>query len=171
MHKLERDIRYNMNIEIKAVDYNDAEHAKDLVMLLNAYALDPMGGGEPLSSYVQENLAAVMAKQQNVFSYICYVGGVPAGLINCVTGFSTFSCKPLVNIHDVVVLKDFRGQGLSELLFARVEEKAKALGCCKVTLEVLEGNDVAQRAYQKFGYSGYELDPTMGKAIFWQKKL
>jgi len=45
------------------------------------------------------------------------------------------------------------------------------MGCCKLTLEVLEGNTVARAAYQACGYSGYELNPEIGKALFWQKKL
>ena len=51
------------------------------------------------------------------------------------------------------------------------EELARELGCCKLTLEVLEGNAKAQAAYKSLGYAGYELDPAMGKALFWQKKL
>jgi hypothetical protein len=30
---------------------------------------------------------------------------------------------------------------------------------------------VAQTAYKASGFAGYELDPKMGKAMFWQKKL
>ena len=160
-----------MAIEIVLVDHNNAAHQKDFILLLEAYALDPMGGGEPLADEVKANLSKVLINQTNVFSYICYVDNNPAGLINCVEGFSTFNCKPLVNIHDVVVLKAYRKQGIAEKLFQKVEAKASAMGCCKVTLEVLEGNHAAQKAYQKFGYQGYELDPKMGQAIFWQKKL
>jgi hypothetical protein len=40
-----------------------------------------------------------------------------------------------------------------------------------MTLEVLEGNVAAQAAYQSCGFAGYELDPCMGKALFWKKKL
>ncbi len=47
----------------------------------------------------------------------------------------------------------------------------KTRDCCKLTLEVLEGNHIAQAAYTKFGFSGYELDPEMGRALFWEKKL
>ncbi|WP_267313813.1 hypothetical protein [Limnobaculum xujianqingii] len=32
-------------------------------------------------------------------------------------------------------------------------------------------NEIAKGSYRKFGFSGYELDPQMGKAVFWQKKL
>jgi ribosomal protein S18 acetylase RimI-like enzyme len=56
-------------------------------------------------------------------------------------------------------------------MFSEVEKLAQEKGCCKLTLEVLEGNEIAKNAYTKFGYSGYELEPEMGKAIFWQKKL
>lgn len=65
----------------------------------------------------------------------------------------------------------FRGLGVSQLMLAKVEEQAKKRGCCKITLEVLEGNEIARNSYMKFGFDGYELDPEMGKALFWQKTL
>jgi len=34
------------------------------------------------------------------------------------------------------VWKEFRGQGLSQMMLAKVEEIAKAKGCCKITFEV-----------------------------------
>lgn len=160
-----------MALEVFQLDYQNQQHADDLLFLLNAYALDPMGGNEALSDYVKQNLIAKLRKQNNVFSVICYVDGKPAGLVNCVTGFSTFAAKPLVNIHDVVVLSEFRGKQLSQIMLEKVEKIAIEMGCCKLTLEVLEGNKIAQNAYVKLGFSGYELDPEMGQAIFWQKKL
>jgi ribosomal protein S18 acetylase RimI-like enzyme len=60
---------------------------------------------------------------------------------------------------------------LSQLMLSKVEEIAKAKGCCKITLEVLEGNEIAKNAYRKFGFSSYELDPAMGRALFWQKNI
>ncbi len=45
------------------------------------------------------------------------------------------------------------------------------IGCCKITLEVFEGNSIAQNSYQKFGFEGFELNPKMGKALFWQKNI
>ena len=160
-----------MNITLVQADYNNEQHGKDLVLLLNDYALDPMGGGEALSDYVQQNLVATLAQRNDVFTVLCYVDNKPAGIINCVEGFSTFSCKPLVNIHDCGVVSKYRGLGLSMKMFAKVEKIALARGCCKLTLEVLEGNTVAQNAYKKLGFAAYELDPEMGKALFWQKKL
>ncbi|MCW8834587.1 MAG: GNAT family N-acetyltransferase [Colwellia sp.] len=160
-----------MTIKLVIADYNNLQHARDLLMLLNAYALDPMGGGEALSEHVQKNLVATLAKRNDVFTILCYVDDQPAGIINCVEGFSTFNCKPLINIHDCGVLAKYRGMGISLKMIAKVEALAIERGCCKLTLEVLQGNTIAQNAYKKFGFAGYELDPETGNALFWEKKL
>lgn len=159
------------NIEILVADYHNPNHAKAISYLLNCYAEDPMGGGNSLSDEVKATLAARLAEQGNAFSVLCFVNGQATGLINCFFGFSTFKCKPLVYIHDVVVTGNHRGLGLSQKMLDEVERVAKQKGCCKLTLEVLEGNKVAKNAYVKFGFSGYELDPEMGKALFWEKTL
>ena len=160
-----------MEIKVTKVNYNDNKQASELVYLLNAYASDPMGGGKPLEKYVTENLVNELSKLLHAFSVISYVNNQPAGLINCFEAFSTFSCKPLVNIHDVMVLKEFRGNDLSQKMLERVEEIALAKGCCKLTLEVLSENKVARSSYEKYGFSGYELDPKKGSAQFWQKLI
>ncbi|WP_158967260.1 GNAT family N-acetyltransferase [Paraglaciecola sp. L3A3] len=160
-----------MKIDVILADYNNPKHGLELIQLLNAYAQDPMGGGTPLSSHVQQNLIAEFAKQTHVFSLICYVNGQPAGLVNCVEGFSTFACKPLVNIHDLAVLAKFRGLGISQKMLQAVEQIAIQKDCCKITLEVLEGNELAKKAYLKHGFAGYQLDPAKGRAMFWQKVL
>lgn len=160
-----------MNIEVLTADYDNTKHAADLVYLLNSYAMDPMGGEAALPQAVQQSLVPELAKIPNAFSVLCYVDDKPAGLVNCFTGFSTFKCKPLVNIHDVTVFKDFRGLGLSQRMLEKVEQIARERGCCKLTLEVLEGNEIARNAYLKLGFDSYELDPAMGRALFWQKLI
>lgn len=160
-----------MNIEIKIADYLDKKQASDIGYLLDAYAQDQMGGSEALAESVTSNLANELSKLPHAFSIICYIDDKPAGLVNCFEAFSTFKCQPLINIHDVIVIKAFRGLGVSQRMLSKVEEVARSKGCCKITLEVLEGNDVAKNAYLKFGFSGYELDPVMGNALFWQKNL
>ena len=160
-----------MNIEVIKADYLSEQHQHEIPMLLNLYASDPMGGGEPLSAEVINTLVNELAKLPHAFSVISYVNGKPAGLVNCFEVFSTFSCKPIINIHDVVVISDFRGHGICQKMFDKVEEIARSKGCCKMTLEVLSKNEVAKSAYQKFGFSGYELDPEAGKALFWEKPI
>lgn len=160
-----------MNVEIRLADYHVAKDGEDLVNLLNGYALDPMGGAEALNEYSRTNLVSALSKIPHAFTVLAYVDDKPAGLVNCFEGFSTFACKPVINIHDVTVSENFRGLGLSQKMLDKVEEVAKSRGACKLTLEVLEGNTVARNSYLKYGFKGYELDPEMGKAEFWEKKL
>jgi ribosomal protein S18 acetylase RimI-like enzyme len=160
-----------MSIEITKADYFNNQHAKEIPILLDRYASDPMGGEKPLSKNVKNNLVKELSKLPYAFSVIAYVDGHPAGLINCFEAFSTFSCKPLINIHDVIVVNEYRGHGVSKKMLDKVEEIAKSKGCCKITLEVLGNNEIAKAAYSKFGFSGYELEPKAGAALFWQKQL
>lgn len=160
-----------MTEEILCADLTNPRHAAAIVHLLNEYARDIMGGGEDLSDYTKANLIRELQQRPGVHIVLAFIDGKPAGLANCFEGFSTFACKPLLNIHDITVTPAFRGRGLSKKIMYKVEEVARQLGCCKVTLEVLEGNKVAQSLYATCGYAGYSLDPQMGSALFWQKKL
>ena len=164
-------MRSNLNIDVVKADYTSQQHEKEIPMLLDGYASDPLGGAQPLSQNVKNNLVKALSKVPHAFSIIAYVDGQPAGLVNCFEAFSTFSCKPLINIHDVFVLNEYRGNGISQKILAKVEEIAKSKGCCKVTLEVLSKNEAAKSAYSKFGFSSFELDPKAGSALFWQKQL
>jgi len=152
-------------------DLNNSEHADHFMQVLEDYAKDPMGGGEKLSAYVKEHLISKLLERQNNFVVLCYNNNEIAGIANCFYGFSSFKAKQLINIHDFAILPAHRGKGLSKHLLDKVEEIARASDCCKITLEVLENNIKAKRVYQSFGFEGYELNPEMGKAVFWQKEL
>ncbi len=160
-----------MALTVIQADYLNVRHAQDIGELLDRYARDPMGGGKPLAAGIPAKLAAELAQVPNAFSILCYLDDKPVALANCFQGFSTFHCKPLINIHDLMVDAELRGLGISQLLLSKVEEVAIGRGCCKITLEVLERNIVAQQAYKKSGFGGYELDPAMGRAVFWQKVI
>lgn len=158
-------------IDVQQADLTLPSHAQAVVDLLDAYARDPMGGGQPLQECVRSGLIGELQKRSDVLILLAFVDSTPVGLMNCFEGFSTFKCKPLLNIHDVVVLKRYRGQGIAQKLFAAVEKIALQRGYCKLTLEVLEGNKVAQSVYRQVGFSGYELDSATGRALFWEKVL
>ncbi len=160
-----------MTIEVVLADYRDSAQAAALVELLDGYARDPAGGGTPLSAQVRAELPAALAARPQAFSVLAYDDGQPVGLINCVEGFSTFACRPLVNVHDVVVAPSHRGQRLAQRMLERVEQEARARGACKLTLEVLSGNVSARKAYEREGFADYQLDPAFGSAMFMQKKL
>lgn len=158
-------------IDIIVADYENPTHRKAIISLLDAYARDPMGGGIPLRDEVKQALIPALASQPGALSILAFDGSLPVGLINCFQTLSTFQARPLLNIHDVTVEKHYRGQGISADMLDKVEEVARQRGCCKLTLEVLEGNRIARNAYSKVGFHSYTLDPGMGQALFWEKKL
>lgn len=163
-------------LEFTLADWSSRIDCNAVVSQLQAYALHPMGGAEPLSQYAAQNLPAAMAATPGAFSVLGWLvregsERKPAALANCFTSLSTFACKPLINIHDLYVDDAARGRGAGQALLDFVEQQAIVRGCCKVTLEVLTGNKQAIRAYERFGFVPYELDETTGHALFMHKKL
>ena len=71
----------------------------------------------------------------------------------CFRGFSTFSAAPLINIHDIIVSKTFRGNGIGKRLLREIEDCAVTTGCYKVTLEVRQDNRIAQSMYKRIGFT------------------
>lgn len=159
------------SLNVCRADYSNPVHAHAVVHLLDAYAQDPAGGAKPLSDFAKNNLIGALAARPQAFSVLAFSGDQPVGLINCIEGFSTFACKPLVNIHDVAVLPGYRGQRIGEKMLALVDEISRERGACKLTLEVLQGNHGAIKLYERVGFAGYQLDPAMGQAQFFQKWL
>lgn len=158
-------------IEVVRARYDNPAHAAALLELLDAYARDPAGGGKALGDFARENLIAELAARPFMFSVLAFDGDMPVGLVNAIEGFSTFACRPLVNVHDVVVTASHRGRGIAAQLFAEVETIARERGACKLTLEVLDGNASARTLYQRLGFAAYQLDLAMGHAQFLQKWL
>lgn len=158
-------------IFIVRANYADPSHGAALVRVLNAYASEPEGGSHPLSTEVMECLPAALAARPQAYSILAFDGDQAVGLVNCIEGFSTFACRPLVNVHDVAVLGSHRGRGLATQMLAMAERIALERGAVKLTLEVLSGNAPAMDLYKRLGFQGYQLDPAMGTAQFMQKIL
>lgn len=158
------------SLKVRIADYTSAD-AKSIRLLLNAYAEDPMGDGESLPIEVQENIVPELSKVPGAFSVLAMFEDTTVGLCNCFTGFSTFKCKPLINIHDCYVHPDYRGLGVVDAMLSEVERISLDRGACKITLEVLSKNMRAQRAYRRNGFDSYQLDPRAGHALFWQKVI
>ncbi len=157
--------------EIRRADYANQTDAAAIVTLLDAYAIDLAGGGHALSEFTRSHLVAALAARPQAFSVLAFDQGQAMGLVNCFEGFSTFACRPLVNVHDVAVLPAYRGRGVGAQMLALVEVIARERGACKLTLEVLQGNHGASRLYERLGFADYQLDPAMGHARFMQKPL
>jgi ribosomal protein S18 acetylase RimI-like enzyme len=161
----------NQKIEVRRVNYRDEEHGQALLLLLDMYAQDPMGGGSPLTEDVKSRLCSDLVDFPGAYSAIAWLNERPVGLINAFVGYSTFKGRPLMNVHDIAVMPEVRGQGVGQALLAALEQHARSLDCCKLTLEVLSGNTRGLRSYEQFGFEHYALDPQMGHAMFMQKWL
>ena len=123
-----------VSMSVVRADYANPTHAAALVMLLDAYASDPAGGGEPLSDFAKTHLVQALASRPQAYSVLAFDGEQPVGLVNCIEGFSTFACKPLVNVHDVAVLSSHRGRGVAAQMLALAQRIAQERGAVKMTL-------------------------------------
>ena len=72
---------------------------------------------------------------------------------------------------DLIKRGIYTGVGLGLMAKDKVEEVARERDACKLTLEVLEGNKVAQGSYLKFGFSGYVTGPAGSRPAGTQSRL
>lgn len=155
------------NFTILPADLTNPRHQKAVIDLLDHYAREPLGGGGPLAQDVRERLIPGLRSHPSALVLLAWQNDIPAGIALCFEGFSTFNAKRLINIHDLAVHADFRGQGIGRALLRAVEALARHRGCCKITLEVRHDNVIAQTLYRAEGYT----EPGNEKHLFWAKKL
>ena len=157
-------------ISILDADLNDPSHQEAIRLLLNSYASDPMGRGRPLSNEVQRDLIDGLKTHPTTLVLLAFEDDRPVGIAVSFRGFSTFAARPLLNIHDLAVLSEFRGSGIGRKLLEETHRRATQLGCCKVTLEVREDNHRAQQLYRTLGYGRRNGD---GEAamLFWETEI
>ena len=160
-----------MTVRIAAVDLKNGPISRTWLALLDLYAQDPMGGGEGLSAHAQTHLVRELRVFPGFHGALAWDGEDAIGLINCFEGFSTFAARPLLNIHDIVVRRERRRAGIGQALLAWAAQRARQLGCCKLTLEVLSQNERALASYEMAGFKPYVLDPAAGHALLMQKIL
>ena len=159
------------SVEIVEADLNRTEHQDVVVELINAYAMDPMGNGKPLSEDVRSALIPGLQRHPTTEIFIACQNDQAIGIAVCFRGFSTFAARPLINVHDLAVLPQHRGKGIGQKLLEAVERKARSLGCCKLTLEVQENNRRARKVYQTAGYDQARYQPAAGGSLFMSKPL
>lgn len=156
---------------IKKIDYTHANDAADFIELLDLYSQDQMGAGKPLPLDIKHCLADRLAQRSDAITLLAYINGEAVGILNAFESFSTFAAKPLINIHDMFVKEQHRGQGIAQQLINSLKQIAIDTNCCKLTLEVLSNNEKAKRSYRNLGFEAYSLVEEVGTAEFWQLKL
>ena len=144
-----------MDFTIRQADLTNPEDCAGVVDVLNSYASDQIGGGQPLTREVRERLPVGLREHPTTLAFLAFVEGRPVGVAVCFLGFSTFQARPLLNIHDLAVVPDRRGQGIGRALLEAVEAEAIQRGCCKITLEVQDANRRARGLYERYGFADF----------------
>lgn len=152
-------------------DLNRAEHQTATLQLLDAYARDEMGNGQALTESVKRDVIPGLREHPTTIVFLAYRGALPVGLAICFRGFSTFAARPLVNIHDFYVAPAHRGEGIAHRLLETIEQHARELGCCRLTLEVQEHNHRAKRIYAAAGFNQMMYVSDAGGSLFLSKPL
>jgi ribosomal protein S18 acetylase RimI-like enzyme len=147
-------------------DCSDPSHRQAVAALIDAYIKDEMGGGAPLSEADRVRLVDGLGRHPAAIVLLAEAEGAYAGLVVAFENFSTFTARPMVNIHDVFVLPGFRGRGIGRLLLNGIIAGAERRGASRMTLEVRRDNVVAQELYRSLGFG--ETSPGM---YYWRKYL
>jgi ribosomal protein S18 acetylase RimI-like enzyme len=161
-----------MNFNIIDADLADQALVGDIIDVLDSYAREPVGGSQPIGDDVRQRLITDL---QHVDSALVLAAvdsdDRVVGIAVCFRGYSTFKAAPLINIHDLAVLPSHRGKGIGRALLCALEERARAEGCCKLTLEVLDDNLGARRLYEDIGFADGGPGDAETNTLFMQKPL
>ena len=160
-----------MSIEIREANLADSAEAEQFLTVLESYAMDEMGGGAALHPEVRQRLVPALLEQTNALVLLALSDARVVGIATCFFGFSTFAARSLLNVHDLAVLPEFRGQGVGRALLAGAEARARARGSAKLTLEVREDNARARRLYEAEGFRDFELAGASFRTLFLAKPL
>lgn len=153
-------------LSVSRVQPDKNPHAAAIVTLLDQYARDPMGLARPIPEEILDRVPDGLAATANALVWLAYAGNRPAGVAVCFSAYATFRARPVINVHDLAVLPEFREQGVATHLLNAVESEARRRSCAKLTLEVRQDNTPARTLYRKLGFSSG--DPPYD---FWSKVL
>ncbi len=160
-----------MSIEIREANLAEHADATGLLTVLDSYAAGAMGGGVALDADVRRRLIPALREQTNALVLLAFSEAQVVGAATCFFGFSTFSARPLLNVHDLAVLPSHHGRGIGRALLAVAEEHARARGCAKLTVEVREDNAPARGLYHERGFRDFELAGASYRTLFLSKPL
>jgi ribosomal protein S18 acetylase RimI-like enzyme len=161
------------HINIIQADLSNTQHQSAVLSMLDAYSTDPMGDAQPLSDFARLNLISGLRAHPTTLIFLAFHGEKPCGIATCFKGFSTFAAKPLINISDFYVEPNFRGQGIGRMLLEAIQHEARAMECCKLTLEVQQNNTLARSIYDRFGFKQavYAADSESGGSLYMVKPV
>jgi GNAT superfamily N-acetyltransferase len=156
---------------IVEADLARPDHQRDVVAMTTAYAMDVRGNDGPLPPEVISRLIPGLRQHPTTTIFLAYIEGRAVGIATCFLGFSTFTARSLLNIHDFAVLPEHRGTGVGRALLQAAELHAREMGCARLTLEVQDGNVRAKQVYKVAGFAQAVYGGATGGALFYMKAL
>ena len=146
--------------QIRLADLRDPQNQRGILQLLDHYSQHPMGNGTSLEASIIDSVMQGLMAHPTTAVFLAFGPEVteyesPLGMAICFVGFSTFKARQLINVHDLIVRDQVRGQGIGGTLLDAVIEFAKQQRFCAVTLEVRRDNP-ARTLYARKGFQALE---------------
>jgi ribosomal protein S18 acetylase RimI-like enzyme len=152
-------------MQVLIADLEQPAHADAVVALLDMYCQDFFGNNAPLKNEVRHRVIGGL-REAGGTCFLARDGEAFVGLAICLPSYSSFRARPILNIHDIAVVPEHRGQGIGHALLAAIEKEACRRGCAKITLEVRSDNALARDLYRRCGFRGTEP-----QTLFWSREL
>ncbi|USD64069.1 GNAT family N-acetyltransferase [Vibrio sp. SCSIO 43136] len=151
-----------MEISIKRIDTGNAEEQQIFEGLFSDYV-----AGSTLE--VDSNVVNQLFALPYFHGFVSSVDSKPAGFAVCFESFSTYRAQRVMNIHDFMVLDNFRGKGVGKAQLDGIERYCREHDYLKITLEVGEDNLAAKKLYSSCDYEDYRV--VLKAQQHWQKYL
>ncbi|MDX1637437.1 MAG: GNAT family N-acetyltransferase [Balneolaceae bacterium] len=140
-----------LELQIIEADYDNETHAAAVLRLTDMYVRDEMGMDEPMPNATRIRLIEKLQELPNAFTLLAVHKKKAVGIANCFICFSTFEGRRVINIHDLAVIPRLRGLGIGKRMLRAIQNKAKKMDCCRITLEVRQDNPAVD-LYERFGF-------------------
>lgn len=154
----------NGKIGLIDCDFSLLRHREAFLSLIEAYLGDVMGEGRSFDQGLKTRLLEGLSRSPGAFTILACHKEKIVGMAVCFVTFSTFNARKVINVHDLIVLSPYRRKGIAQTVLREVERRARAMDCCKVTLEVRADNRAAMALYRREGFSAGDFP-----MYFWRK--
>lgn len=158
-------------MDVRTIEFQDTQNLNHVMYLLDVYSKIAFPERQHGFSNTRENLIQGLKKQENLLAYGACMDNKPAGVVLGFLNFNIFRAMPFINIHFLYVQKEYQRQGVAAALMRAIEDRAKELGCCKLTLEVRETNHIAKHIYSRIGYQNAKFGANESALEFWEKNI
>lgn len=146
----------NNRLAIRLANLDEPGDQASIVELLDHYAEHPMGQGKPLADEILLQLIQALQSHPTTRVFLATDQDRAVGMATSFIGFSTFKARQLINVHDLIVHSECRGQGVGKMLLKAVADYARQNEFCAVTLEVKADNP-ARHLYEQVGFIGLSI--------------